>query len=307
MSAKIIDGNALADALKTSLKEKLQAYSAKPDLAVILVGNNPASLSYIKNKVAACKSIGINSEIIHLPETITQNDLFGEITRLNSYKELDGILVQMPLPDHIDTAAVLNLIDPEKDVDGFHPINVGKLATGATDGHIPCTPKGIIKILESVHGKNLAGKNVVVLGRSNIVGKPVAQLLLQKDCTVTVCHSKTTDIPEKVRQADIVVVAIGKPKFVQAEWIKPGATVIDVGINQIGEKNGKAILCGDVDYKEAVKVAGYITPVPGGVGPMTIACLLENTSNAFFLSMQKLHSKRPLKAPEKKKGPTSMM
>ncbi len=282
MTAKIIDGNILANELKASLKEELSAYAAKPELAVVLVGNNPASLSYIKNKVAGCKSVGIESTVIHLPEDTTQNKLFGEISRLNADNDVDGILVQMPLPAHINTEAIFNLIKPEKDVDGFHPLNVGKLATDAKDGHVPCTPKGIIKILESVHGPDLSGKDVVVIGRSNIVGRPVAQLLQQKNCTVTVCHSKTKDIPEKVKRADILVVAIGKPKFVQADWIKPGATVIDVGINQIGEKNGKAVLCGDVDYKQAVKVAGYITPVPGGVGPMTIACLLENTANAFF-------------------------
>jgi methylenetetrahydrofolate dehydrogenase (NADP+)/methenyltetrahydrofolate cyclohydrolase len=251
-----------------------------PGLAVVLVGNNPASQVYVRNKSAAAEEAGMKSWTHRLPHEVSQAHLLGVIHDLNNDPEVHGVLVQMPLPQQIDTQQIIAAVDPAKDVDGFHPINAGKLSLGIP-GFVPCTPQGcMILIRETVGG--LAGKKALVLGRSNIVGKPMAQLLLQADCTVTVAHSKTRDLPGECREADILVAAIGKPGFVKGDWIKPGAVVIDVGINRVPDPAdpSKTRLAGDVDFTEAVKHAGAITPVPGGVGPMTIACLLGNTLQA---------------------------
>ena len=269
----MIDGKAVAAALRgrvgTAAAEIVAAGKRKPGLAVVLVGEDPASSVYVRSKGKATLAAGMESFEHRLPADTTQDDLLSLVDRLNADDTVDGILVQLPLPAHINADAVITRIDPDKDVDGFHPVNAGRLATGLP-GFVPCTPLGCVMLLKEVH-PHLAGLEAVVIGRSNIVGKPMGQLLLQQSCTVTMTHSRTRDIFAHVRQADIVVAAVGIAGFVRAEWIKPGATVIDVGINRT-----EAGLVGDVD-PAAAEIAGAITPVPGGVGPMTIACLLRNT------------------------------
>lgn len=271
MTAQIIDGRAIAAAVRQKVKSEVATLSRTPALAVVMVGENPASFVYVRNKTRACNEVGIASVECFMPENTTQESLLECIHRLNDDKDIDGILVQLPLPKHIDAKAVLEAIDPNKDVDGFHIFNTGKLFTTG-DGFKPCTPYGIIEMLKAINYP-IAGKHAVIVGRSNIVGKPMALLLLQEDATVTIAHSRTQDLATFTRQADIVVAALGKPKFITSEMLKPGCVVIDVGMNR--DENGK--LCGDVDTQAAMHIAGWITPVPGGVGPMTIAMLMMNT------------------------------
>ncbi len=282
MPATIIDGKAFADTYKETIAAEVAALKAShgitPGLAVILVGEDPASAVYVRNKGKSAEACGIHSITERLPNDTTQEYLLKRIHDLNSDPKVHGILVQLPLPKQIDTNAVLDAIDPRKDVDGFHVVNAGKLSTGQ-DSLVPCTPQGCLLLLESIH-QDMAGMHAVVVGCSNIVGKPMAQLLLKAGCTVSLCHSKTRNLPDMVKQADILVVAVGKPGLIKGDWIKKGATVIDVGINRVTLPDGKAVLKGDVDYPAALLVAGAITPVPGGVGPMTIACLLANTLKA---------------------------
>ncbi|MEW6308218.1 MAG: bifunctional methylenetetrahydrofolate dehydrogenase/methenyltetrahydrofolate cyclohydrolase FolD [Bacillota bacterium] len=276
MAAQRIDGKVVAQAVKDELKVKIEGLAKRgivPGLAVILVGEDPASQAYVGSKERESKKLGIHSEVYRLPAATPQAEVLALVNRLNAKADIHGILVQLPLPDHIDEKAVLNAISPAKDVDGFHPINVGNLSINDTC-FVPCTPNGVIRLIEST-GAEIKGKNAVVVGRSNIVGKPVAMLLLHRHATVTICHSRTKDLPGVCREADILVVAIGKPAFVTGDWVKEGAVVIDVGINRVGDK-----LVGDVGYDSAAQKAGYITPVPGGVGPMTIAMLLANTVEA---------------------------
>lgn len=283
--AKILDGKALAARIKESLKEQVAQQSSKigrkPGLAVIIVGENPASQTYVRNKVTSALYVGMESRKIELPETVSESLLLEEIEKLNNDPLIDGILVQLPLPKHIDEDKVIDAISYNKDVDGFHPMNVAKLWIGE-NCTIPCTPKGIIRLIDEA-GMDLSGKNAVIVGRSNIVGKPVAKLLLDRNATVTIAHSRTVDLTSVTKSADILVVAVGKRGVVTGDMVKPGAVVIDVGINR-GE-DGK--LHGDVDFESASDVAGYITPVPGGVGPMTIAMLLENTFESFLRYSQK--------------------
>jgi methylenetetrahydrofolate dehydrogenase (NADP+)/methenyltetrahydrofolate cyclohydrolase len=280
MSARIIDGKAFAAGLRqriaTEVTRLRQAAGFTPGLAVVLVGEDPASQVYVRSKGRATLEVGMASFEHKLDAGTTQEALLALLDRLNRDPAVHGILVQLPLPKHIDEARVLATIVPEKDVDGFHVVNAGKLATGARDAIVPCTPLGSLLLLKDALGE-LAGKAAVVVGRSNIVGKPMAQLLLRESCTVTIAHSRTRDLPAVVRQADVVVAAVGRAEMIKGDWIKPGATVIDVGINRVTGPDGKARLVGDVDYASAAQVAGAITPVPGGVGPMTIACLLANT------------------------------
>jgi len=277
--AKIIDGKQFAADLRgkmtTQIASLAEQHNIVPGLAVVLVGEDPASQVYVRNKGKQAIECGIKSIEHKLDESTGEDVLLNLINEMNQDPAINGILVQLPLPKHIDADKVLNAIDPAKDVDGFHPINVGLLSTGGK-GMIPCTPLGSLMMLQDYLG-DLTGLNAVVVGRSNIVGKPMFNLLLQQSCTVTVAHSRTKDIEAVVREADIVVAAVGVPELVKGSWIKPGATVIDVGINRIDAGNGKTRLVGDVDFASAVEVAGAITPVPGGVGPMTIACLLYNT------------------------------
>lgn len=281
---KIIDGKAFAEDLRSDIKTRVAKLKAEkgitPGLAVVLVGSDPASEVYVKNKGKQTIEAGMQSFEFHLPETTGQSELLKKIDELNNDPKVHGILVQLPLPRHINEEAVINAIAPEKDVDGFNILNVGKLATGG-DGFIPCTPLGCLMLLKYVAG-DLSGKHAVVIGRSNIVGKPMATLLLKESCTVTIAHSKTTDLPALLKTADIVVAAVGRPNMVKGEWLKQGAVVIDVGINRITLADGKTKLVGDVDFASCQTIASAITPVPGGVGPMTIACLLENTYRAFI-------------------------
>lgn len=273
LTAKIIDGKAIAASVRQDVKEraaKLTAEGITPTLVVVVVGNNPASAVYVRNKIKACEEAGIRSIKEALPEETTEDELLELIDRLNKDENVHGILVQLPLPKHIREHRVLENIDPSKDVDGFHANNAGKLLTGLP-GFRPCTPFGVIRMLEST-GENLSGKHAVVIGRSNIVGKPMAIMLLEKNCTVTVTHSRTVDLPAMTRQADIIIAAVGIPNTLTADMVKPGAIVIDVGIN----RNAEGKLGGDVDFAGVSEVAGWITPVPGGVGPMTIAMLLDN-------------------------------
>lgn len=278
--AQIIDGKEIAKKIRAEVKERVPVVTEKigvtPGLTVILVGEDPASEIYVRNKDKACKEAGINSVKHDLPADTKEEELLDLIDQLNVDNAVHGILVQLPLPDHINEARVLQAIDPKKDVDGFHPENVGLLVAGKPQLQ-PCTPYGVMKMLEYI-GCDVEGKDAVIVGRSNIVGKPQAMMLLHKSATVTVCHSRTKNLEEKVKGADIVVAAVGRPKFVKGEWIKEGAIVIDVGINRTDEG-----LVGDVDFEEASKRASYITPVPGGVGPMTIAMLLNNTLEAALL------------------------
>ena len=285
--AKVIDGKAFAAGLRGRVAEGVAALSAegggKPGLATVLVGADPASEVYVRSKGKTAAEIGMASFDHRLPAETTEAELLELIGRLNTDPAVSGILVQLPLPRHIDTTRILLSVDPAKDVDGFHPMNVGKLgaiAAGAPlDFPVPCTPLGCSMLLADALGA-LGGKNAVVLGRSTLVGRPVAQLLLRADCTVTIAHSRTRDLAALCRTADILVVAIGKPEFVKGDWIKPGAAVIDVGINRVPATDGKTKLVGDVAFAEALKVAGHLTPVPGGVGPMTVACLMYNTLQA---------------------------
>lgn len=275
MTARIIDGKAAAAELRAEIGREVAALEAAgkpvPGLHVVLVGEDPASKVYVASKEKLAAEIGMNSVAHRLPAETTEAALLAKIAELNADDGVDGILVQLPLPKHIDTGRIIDAIDPAKDVDGLHPINAGLLAGGKT-GLVPCTPLGCMLLLKQAL-PSLSGLEAVVIGRSELVGRPVAQLLLQADCTVTIAHSRTRDLPAVVRRADIVVAAVGRPRMVKGDWIKPGATVIDVGINRMPD--GK--LAGDVDYAQAAEVAGAITPVPGGVGPMTIACLLRNT------------------------------
>ena len=275
----LINGKSLAASIKSDLAEKTQKlseqYGRRPCLAVILVGENQASVTYVKNKEKACEVCGITSEKYNLPDTTSEEEVLSLIDRLNADDTVDGILCQLPLPSHINEKKIINAISPEKDVDGFSPVSVGRLVTG-DDGFVSCTPAGILELLKSVDTP-ISGKHCVVIGRSNIVGKPVSLLMLSENATVTVCHSRTENLADEVRRADIVIAAVGKRKFVTADMIKPGATVIDVGINR--DENGK--LCGDVDFENVAPLCRAITPVPGGVGPMTVAMLMKNTVKAF--------------------------
>jgi methylenetetrahydrofolate dehydrogenase (NADP+)/methenyltetrahydrofolate cyclohydrolase len=282
--AKLIDGKAFAVGLQQRVAAGVARLIAeggpKPGLATVLVGDDPASQVYVRSKGKLAAELGMASFDHRLPATTTQAELLEVVRRLNADPAVHGILVQLPLPRPLDSAEVLLAIDPAKDVDGFHPMNVGRLASAAPgaplDFPVPCTPLGCSMLLQDALG-SVAGHHALVIGRSNLVGRPVAQLLLRADCTVTITHSRTRDLPELCRAADIVVAAIGRPNFVRGDWIRPGATVIDVGINRIPVEGGKTKLVGDVAFDEAVKVAGRITPVPGGVGPMTVACLMYNT------------------------------
>ena len=283
MAAKILDGKILSAEIREKVSEKVAALKEKgvtPGLAVILVGNDPASEIYVRNKGKGCEETGMLSRTIHMDSSTTQEELEEEIRKLNEDPAIHGILVQLPLPKHLDEEAALSRILPEKDVDGFHLINAGHLMTG-TEGVVPCTPKGALYMIRSA-GIDLSGKEAVVIGRSNIVGKPMAMLLLQQNCTVTMCHSRTKDLAEHTRRADILVAAVGKPRFVTADMVKPGAVVIDVGINRVDGK-----VCGDVDFEAVKEKAGWITPVPGGVGKMTIAMLLSNTADAAERTLER--------------------
>ena len=274
----IIDGKKIAETLRQKLKKEIveikSSFKSVPGLTVILVGEDPASKIYVRNKEKFSKEIGINSEVIKYPENIEEKEVLSKIIELNKNKKVSGILVQLPLPKHINKQKVIETILPEKDVDGFHPINVGNLSSGY-DSKIPCTPLGCFLLLKEVE-KNLSGKHAVVIGRSNLNGKPMAQLLLKENCTVTITHSKTKDLKSQCNKADIIIAAVGKPKLVKGDWVKKNAIVIDVGINKTADG-----IVGDVDFNEVSKVAKAITPVPGGVGPMTIACLLRNTVECF--------------------------
>ena len=273
MGAQIIDGKSIAAEIRSDLKVRIDRLKEKgitPGLTVVLVGDDPASQTYVRSKQRTSGEIGINSNVIELPEDTAQSELIDLIEQLNQDDTVHGILVQLPLPRHFDTDAVIQAVSPSKDVDGFHPINVGNLWAGLADSFAPCTPVGIMELLRRT-GVDPAGMNAVVIGRSNIVGKPMAGLLLKANATVTICHSRTKDLEAHVKNADILIVAIGQPRFVKDSWIKPGAVIIDVGMNRVDGK-----LCGDVD-ESVKKVASHITPVPGGVGPMTIAQLLVNT------------------------------
>ena len=277
--AKIIDGNLFSAQLRDKVAQRVRDMGLRhritPGLAVVLVGEDPASQVYVRNKRKRAVEVGMRSFEHTLETDVTEHELLTLIAGLNDDPEVHGILVQLPLPKHIDAQKVIEAIRPDKDVDGFHPWNVGMLASGGV-GMVPCTPLGSLMLLKD-HLGSLTGLKAIVVGRSNIVGKPMAHLLLREDCTVTIAHSRTRDLPDEVRRADIVVAAVGRPEMVRGDWIMPGATVIDVGINRIALPDGKSKLVGDVRFDEAKQVAGAITPVPGGVGPMTIACLLRNT------------------------------
>jgi methylenetetrahydrofolate dehydrogenase (NADP+)/methenyltetrahydrofolate cyclohydrolase len=280
--ATLIDGKAFAQSLRQRIGTAVATLKAEhgltPGLAVVLVGEDPASQVYVRNKGKQTLEAGMNSWEHRMPATASEDEVLAQVRALNEDPAVHGILVQLPLPDQIDTNKVLDTIDPDKDVDGFHVINSGRLATGQ-DSLVPCTPVGCVLLAKDTLG-SLSGLEAVVVGRSNIVGKPVAQLLLQENCTVTICHSRTKDLAGVCRRADLLVAAVGRPEMVKGDWVMPGACVIDVGINRIDAGDGKTRLVGDVDFEDAAKVAGSITPVPGGVGPMTIACLLRNTVQA---------------------------
>ena len=280
--ANVIDGKAVAAEVRArvaaDVAELVARHGLKPGLAVVLVGEDPASKVYVKNKAQQTVEVGMSSWEHKLPAETSEADLLALVDKLNKDPAVNGILVQLPLPKHINSTKVLNAIDPDKDVDGFHPVNVGRLWIGER-ALVPCTPTGSVILAKKVQ-PDLTGVNAVVIGRSNIVGKPVASLLLRENCTVTVAHSKTRDLQAVVKGADLVIAAVGIPEFVKGDWVRPGAIVIDVGINRITGPDGKGKLVGDVAYAEAAEVAGAITPVPGGVGPMTIACLLQNTVEA---------------------------
>jgi methylenetetrahydrofolate dehydrogenase (NADP+)/methenyltetrahydrofolate cyclohydrolase len=277
MTAKLIDGKAISDFYREGFRvqvARLQDHGVTPGLAVVIVGEDPASQVYVRNKARACESIGMHSEVHALAATTTEAELIAFVAKLNADAAIDGILVQLPLPAHINDRAVIETILPEKDVDGFHYSNMGKLVIDESD-YPPCTPYGVMKMLE-YEGIDLSGKHAVIVGRSNIVGKPQAMLMLKAGATVTVCHSRTQDLPTFCRSADVLVAAVGRARFVKGDWVKPGAVVIDVGINRLPD----GALCGDVDFDAAKGTASHITPVPGGVGPMTITMLLGNTLKA---------------------------
>ena len=285
--AKLLSGKAVSARVKEELKKEAAALTAegtKPGLAVVIVGDDPASKVYVANKEKACAELDFYSEKYALPADTTEEDLLALIDRLNNDSKIHGILVQLPLPDHLDDKIIINHILPEKDVDAFHPINVGKIMIGDFD-FVPCTPAGVMELIKE-SGVSAEGKECVVIGRSNIVGKPMSMLLLHQNGTVTMCHSRTQNLPEVTRRADILVAAVGIPKFVKADMVKPGAVVIDVGMDR--DENGK--LCGDVDFAEVEPIAGAITPVPGGVGPMTIAMLMRNTLTAAKRAHEKKKS-----------------
>jgi len=277
---KIIDGKAFAENLRKKIAAEVSALKSKsakkPGLAVILVGHDPASEVYVRNKSKQTVEVGMENFEYKMPESVSEKELIAKINELNNNTKVHGILVQLPLPKHISESAVIDAIAPAKDVDGFHAVNRGHLTAGI-DSLVPCTPLGCLMMIKDRLGDDISGKNAVVIGKSNIVGKPMAQLLLNEGCTVTVCHSKTKDIKDFTTKADILVVAVGRPNMVKRDWVKQGACVIDVGINRL--ETGK--LTGDVDYNDCFETSAYITPVPGGVGPMTIACLLANTLKAF--------------------------
>jgi methylenetetrahydrofolate dehydrogenase (NADP+) / methenyltetrahydrofolate cyclohydrolase len=284
MTARVIDGKAFAADLRQKVSEGVAAFRAEtgsvPGLAVVLVGDDPASAVYVRSKEKLTVEVGMDSIAHRLPAATTQEDLLALVQTLNADNAVDGILVQLPLPQHLDELAIIDAIDPDKDVDGLHVVSAGRLVAGLP-GHVSCTPLGCMMLIRETLGDDLSGKDAVVIGRSILVGKPVAQLLLAANCTVTIAHSRTQNLSDVVRRADIVVAAVGRPKMVKADWIKPGACVIDVGINRVpAAEPGKTMLVGDVDYASVAEVAGSITPVPGGVGPMTIACLLHNTLQA---------------------------
>ena len=293
MTARLIDGKAFAMGLRQAVATRAAEFKARigraPGLAVVLVGEHAPSAAYVRSKAKATREAGMESFEHKLPADVSQTELIGLVEQLNGDDAVDGILVQLPLPGHVDEQAVITSIDPAKDVDGFHPMNAGRLAIGL-EALVPCTPLGCLMLLQNELG-NLSGLDAIVVGRSNIVGKPMAQLLVQANCTVTIAHSRTRDLPAAVRRADIVVAAVGRPELVRGDWLKPGSTVIDVGQERVEQADGTRKLLGDVAFEEASKVAGAITPVPGGVGPMTIACLLRNTVVAA-------HRRAGLKDPE---------
>jgi methylenetetrahydrofolate dehydrogenase (NADP+)/methenyltetrahydrofolate cyclohydrolase len=279
MTARLIDGKAFAAGLRERVAARAADFRSRggraPGLAVVLVGEHPPSAAYVRSKAKATREAGMESFEHKLPADVPHDDLIALVDRLNADDRVDGILVQLPLPDHIDEQAVLTRVHPDKDVDGFHPVNVGRLSIGLP-ALVPCTPLGCLMLLQAELG-DLSGLDAIVVGRSNIVGKPMAQLLIQASCTVTVAHSRTRDLPAAVGRSDIVVAAVGRPQLIRGAWLKPGATVIDVGQERVEQPDGSRKLLGDVAFEEAMEVAGAITPVPGGVGPMTIACLLRNT------------------------------
>jgi len=276
----IIDGKAVAKEVRREVARKVQELAEQglsPRLSVVLVGDDPASAVYVRNKERACKKVGIREETIRMAADVSEDEILGVVEALNEDSDCDGILVQLPLPSHVDPSKVVQAISPEKDVDGFHPENLGRLFAGL-GGLVPCTPAGIMRLLRE-YGVDVEGKRAVVVGRSLIVGRPLAVLLMHSNATVTICHSRTRELGEEVSRADVVVAAVGRPRFVRGEWIKPGAVVVDVGVNRMEDGS----LCGDVNFEAAAERAGLITPVPGGVGPMTIAMLLENTVRAACL------------------------
>lgn len=277
---QLIDGKNIAQGVRSALKEKIGKITGrKPGLAFVLIGEDPASQAYVRMKKKGCQEVGIHSETLELPENISQEELLKEVKRLNADEKIDGILIQQPFPSHISTKAIVEATDPAKDVDGFHPLNIGRLLLGEPGGFAACTPLGVVKLLEE-SGIPTAGKQAVIVGRSNIVGKPLAALLMQRgtDCTVTIAHSRTENLEEVCRTADILIAAIGKPHFITKGMVKKGAVVIDVGINRTDKG-----LVGDVAFDEVKEIAGAITPVPGGVGPMTIAMLLSNTYDSYLM------------------------
>lgn len=283
MTAQLIDGKAIAVQVRREVEEGVAAFIAAgltvPGLAVVLIGSDAASQVYVENKVRQTRAVGMRSERFLLPADTQESQLLELIQQLNADDKIHGILVQFPLPPHIDVSRVISAIHPEKDVDGFNPLNVGRLAAGLEGGLVPCTPLGVMRLIRSVH-PDIAGMGALVVGASNVVGRPLARLLLQADCTVSIAHIKTTDLVRRCREADILVVATGVPGLIRGDYLKPGATVIDVGINRVRLPNGGLKLTGDVVFEEAASIAGAITPVPGGVGPMTIAYLLANTLQA---------------------------
>lgn len=285
--AKVVYGSEIAAAIKNDLKQRMDWLHAEgkrlPRLVVILVGADPASISYVRGKEKACQMIGMENELVHLPETTKEEELLALIASYNKNTDVDGILVQLPLPTHINEHNILLAIDPRKDVDGFHPYNIGRMMLGE-EIFLPCTPMGIMEVLKRVGYEDLSGKQAVVIGRSNIVGKPIAQLLLKANATVTMTHSKTKDIEKITAQADVLIAAVGKPRLIGSEWVKEGAVVIDVGVNR--DENNR--LCGDVDFEAVKEKASIITPVPKGIGPMTIAMLLQNTWNAYLMHEQEV-------------------
>lgn len=290
MAASIIDGRAVAKEVRAEVagevEEFRKAHGYPPGLAVIIVGDDPASRVYVSSKKKMCENLGIHSEEYAMPASTGQEELIATIRNLNNDKRIHGVLVQLPLPNHLDEGEVLETIDPRKDVDGFHPVSVGNFVVGK-EAFVPCTPLGIMRLIKKT-GIEIKGKRAVVVGRSNIVGKPVAMLLLAQHATVTICHSRTVDLPGVCREADILVAAIGRPEMLDGSYIKPGAVVIDVGVNEVGRtEEGKRILVGDVKFDEAKEIASHITPVPGGVGPMTIAMLMRSTMDAAWRAVDK--------------------